>query len=350
MAISSGGIAADQLNQKVTSAMESHTDRSTHFVFHHKLFTRTGAVFKLSASKEPMLEVSLGENKAQIPLKAAMAEFAMEDEGQADTEMIGKVIRGLQYVRLIRPGDSIPNELLDGSASWSVEDRHILIARGRVTMQLVSWINGVETVIFDLAQLEQIVSDPLTRNRVNLAVTSICAKLGIAADKRQTVLDHVDQLANELSYVEALRDYAGGMNRLTDKVNQFLRLYAGDHTFSEDLQRIKTLLKKPVSQIEQYFMQADAQTAEILTALRNFDATVDFIRHIRDEIHFTLLNWEEYFQTGDALIVERSRPNEVKLRQIYGFLARNFPESKEWTLMSSQFKSNPRATTTLGRH
>ena len=44
--------------------------------------------------------------------------------------------------------------------------------------------------------------------------------------------------------------------------------------------------------------------------------------------------------------LERLRVNEAKLRQLYGFLARTFPESKEWPLFIKSFKStaaNPKA-------
>ena len=39
--------------------------------------------------------------------------------------MSGALARSLSFVLEIRAGDSIPNELLDGSASWAIEPRHV---------------------------------------------------------------------------------------------------------------------------------------------------------------------------------------------------------------------------------
>ncbi len=347
----SGGIDHSVPDELIIGdSYESTSRRSTHFLFHHKLFTMTGAVFRMGEDSVPLLEVRLGENKAQIPLKAALAEFSLDAKGQADTEMLDQVTKGLRYVREIRPGDSIPRELLDGTASWTVQPKHTMIARGRITMQLVSWMTGEEAVIFDLGKLEQIVEDPLTRRRVNEAVAEICKMLGIPIELRQTVIDQVDQMAHELSFIEALRDYAGGVKRILDKVNQFSRVYDGDKSFYDDLQRIKSLMKKPLTQIETYFLQADAQTAEIIPALRNMKSTINFIRDIRDEIHGALMNWEDHITTIDELHVERSRPNEAVLRKFYGFLARNFPESREWPLFSKQIRSNAKKARNTSGH
>ena len=35
--------------------------------------------------------------------------------------MLKPVAQGLKYVKDIRPGDTIPRELLDGTASWSID-------------------------------------------------------------------------------------------------------------------------------------------------------------------------------------------------------------------------------------
>ena len=106
----------------------------------------------------------------------------------------------------IRPNDSIPHELLDGTASWTVEEKHRTIARNRLTVQLVSWLTGGDTLMVDLTQLEQISDDPKTKARVQEAFTKAAEKLGIRAERKQDVVDMIEKLARELSYIEALRD------------------------------------------------------------------------------------------------------------------------------------------------
>jgi hypothetical protein len=320
---------------------ESTSNRSTNFVFHHKLFALPDAVFRLTVDKTPALEVRLGENKAIIPTATARSEFALDDKGQADADMLTQVEKGLKFVREIRPGDSIPRELLDGTASWSIEPRHLEIAKARVTVQLVSWMTGEESVIVDLHQLEQIAGDPMTRKRVNEAVNEICNRLGLPITERQTILDRVDALARELSYIEALREYGNSVKGISVKLNEFSRIYHGDKIFWPELQRMKSLIRKPMEKIDTYFLQADAQTAEILAALKNFTATINFIRDIRDEIHGNLMDWDRYIEDMDSMNMERLRANETKLRALYGFLARTFPESKSWPLFTKAFKSAP---------
>jgi hypothetical protein len=315
----------------------STSDRSTHFVFHHKLFALPQAVFRMSVDKDPALEVQLGENKVLLPTSTVRKEFALDDKGQEDAETLAKVEKGLKFVREIRPGDSIPRELLDGTASWSVDPKHIAIAKGRVTVQLVSWMTGDESIIV-MAQLEQIAEDPMTRKRVNDAVTEICQRLDIPSSQRQTVLDRVDGLGRELAYIEALRDYGDKVKGIGEKLNAFSRAYHGDKIFWPEIQRMKALIRKPLEKIDSYFMQADAQTSEILVALKNYNSTINFIRDIRDEIHGNLMDWDRYITDMESMEVERLRANENKLRTLYGFLARTFPETKNWPLFSKQFK------------
>jgi hypothetical protein len=50
------------------------------------------------------------------------------------------------------------------------------------------------------------------------------------------------------------------------------------------------------------------------------------------------MDWDRYITDMESMEVERLRANENKLRTLYGFLARTFPETKNWPLFSKQFK------------
>lgn len=69
-------------------------------------------------------------------------------------------------------------------------------------MQLVSWLTGGETQVVDLTQLEQLSEDPQTKARVQEAFARAAEKLGIGVDRKQEVVDMIDKLARELSYIE----------------------------------------------------------------------------------------------------------------------------------------------------
>ena len=58
-------------------------------------------------------------------------EFDLGDESN-DAKLLDSVAKSLKYVKQIRPNDLIPQEILDGTASWSVEDRHRAVARDRL--------------------------------------------------------------------------------------------------------------------------------------------------------------------------------------------------------------------------
>ncbi|MGG2362419.1 hypothetical protein ACE4Z5_26130, partial [Salmonella enterica] len=86
-----------------------------------------GARFTRSAaSDEPSFVLPLGGIEVTVPVDKLCAEFDIAADS-ADGQLLHVVAKGLNYVKRIRPGDSIPRELLDGSASWSVDDRHLQI-------------------------------------------------------------------------------------------------------------------------------------------------------------------------------------------------------------------------------
>src|SRR5262245_3084876 len=114
-------------------ASAGSTDRSTHFVFEHRVFKVEGAFFAPSKdSDEPLLHVVLGEIKGSMKLDSVREEFGIAADS-SDGKLLGIVEKSLRYVKKIYPNDSIPREILDGSASWSVEDRHREIANSRLT-------------------------------------------------------------------------------------------------------------------------------------------------------------------------------------------------------------------------
>lgn len=305
--------------------------RETHFDFQHKVFSLPAAYFAIEAtSKQPVLNILLGDLKASLPFNTLLESFSIEPEGH-DARLLQTVERGLAYVKQIRPGEKIPGELLDGSASWSVDDRHRMIARGRLTVQLVSWITGSEMIVVDLEELEQIVEDPNTKARMKTAFIQLGEKLGIHSDNaEQYINDRIDDLTQELSYIEALRDRFKHIRTLGENFGKLQQIYRADRTFCSELQRMQGLIKKPLKMYDSIFEQADAQTGEIMGALRSFDATVNFIRKIRDDLRSRLLEWEEVLQAWLGVPIERSQQVEQLQKMTYRFLAGHFIETKVW--------------------
>ncbi|WP_207481513.1 hypothetical protein [Arenibaculum pallidiluteum] len=307
-------------------------DRSRHFAFEHKVFTVDGGFFApISTTGEAAFHIPLGDLKGAVPLETLRFEFNLGPDS-LDGRLLDIVEKSLRYVKEIRPGDSIPHELLDGSASWKVEEKHREIAKNRLTVQLVSWLTGGEAVIVDLTQLEQIAGDPTTRQKVNEAFTRAAEKLGLGKDRREEVVNMVDTLARELSFIEALRDRFGYVKQIQRNFDVLSNLYRRDQGIRNEIFRMQALIKTPVMNFEGMFGQTDAQTGEILAVLRNIQAQIKFIRDVRDDLHFRLMLWDDLIARWTATPIEKSPEMEALLKETYRFLARHFSSQVEWPL------------------
>ncbi|CBS90171.1 hypothetical protein [Azospirillum lipoferum] len=304
--------------------------RDTHFDFQHKVFSLPGAFFcQEPNSKEPVLNILLGDLKATLAFPTLLESFQIED-GTHDARLLEIIEQGLAFVKLIRPGEEIPGELLDGRASWSVEDKHRIIAKGRLTVQIVSSFTGNEMIVSDIDELEQVVEDPQTKERMKAAFAKIAERLKLTNDYEQYLTDRIDDLAQELSYIEALRDRFKHIRRIDQAMAKLATIYRTDRTFCSELNRMQGLIRKPLREYDLIFDQADAQTGDIVGALRNFHPTIQFIRKIRDDLRAKLLEWEELLQGWDEVTMERSPKVEALQKQTYRFLASRYIETTVW--------------------
>lgn len=307
-------------------------DRSTLFDFRHKVFQVEGSYFAPSRdSGDILFQVPMGDIRGAIPLDVLRDEFDI-DPASRDGELLSIIERSLRFVKIIRPNDSIPREILDGTASWSVRPEHLETAKGRLSVQLASWLAGSETLIVDVAQLRAFAEDPSTKEKVQLAFAQIADKLGLGRDNKQQVVDSIDMLARELSYIEALRERVGLTRSIVLKIDTMIQVYRSDRGMIENLERMKILIRPPVQGLEALVAEVDAQTSEVLAVLKNRDAQVDFIRRQRDELHSRLMPWDEMIPAWEEHILVRSPASENLLKETYRFLAHNFPQTKPWKL------------------
>lgn len=314
------------------------TCRSTHFAFQHRIFQLEGSYFQLDKDTgKAVYHVRLGDLRAVLPIPSLRKEFGLT-YGSNDSELLNLVERGLRYVKVIRPFDSIPREILDGTASWSVKDSHLEIAKGRLTVQLASWFTGSEEVIVDLDQLMQLAEDPQTRKRVQAAIEEVAKRLGLAPEQKNEVADRIDKLARDLAYIEALREHYGQVKAIFGKLDQVMSLYRRDRSIVENVMRMRILIQQPIAWFDNSFQDVDAQTSEILSMLKRLEQQIEFIRKTRDEIHFRLMGWEEMMETWRNAPMERSEAMEARLRATYHFLASNFSQVRDWPLQSKPFR------------
>ncbi|HWK44295.1 MAG TPA: hypothetical protein VNT30_06230 [Stellaceae bacterium] len=304
---------------------------STHFVFTHAVFRAPGAGFMLSTDGTPSFMTRLADLDVLIPIVALATEFAIEADSD-DGKLLAKVTKSLQFVKLIRPNDSIPLEILDGTASWSVEPHHLELAQNRLAVQLSSWIMGSETVVVDGVQLMQLADDPATKTRIQQAASEMAVRLGLKREEKSTVFDRIESVARELAYIEALRDRFSMVMKLAALADGLKKAYRRERGICDDIARVQSLIRHPLREFQSIFDQIDAQSGELLSLLRNLSAQINFIREARDQLHIRMMLWDEILVAWADVIVERSTENEDRIRLLYRFLARHFTVHKQWEL------------------
>jgi hypothetical protein len=303
----------------------------TVFAFKHPVLTIKGSYFGMSKDDStPVYFVELGDVKAAIPIKRLASSFSITRES-GDLPLLDIVERGLCFVREIRCGDTIPSELLDGSASWSVTQAHVDAAKARFSMQLVSWMSGEQLGTLDGHVLAELVEKEDVKSKIQQAFAAIAKKLGLGPERKQEVVDRIDHLVREFSYIEALRSRCSKVQRIPSMLKLLANTYRRERSIFEEIGRAQSLIQPPVAKLASLFDQVDANTGEVLALLRRHDEAIQYIRRMRDELHVGMMRWDELVALWENVTVELSAVNDRRVRQTYRFVARHFPQTTVWT-------------------
>lgn len=323
-------------------APDSMTTVTLHSPFFHSV---KGCYFKLSQLDEaPVMIMPLEGGDVSLKLTGIAKELELTPEDH-DYKTLNNIADALRYVRGIREGDDLPSEMLTGEASWEVTAEDRKTAHNRVTMQLVSWISGEEMLFTDPEQLAQVVEDPNTRDKINTAFSEAAEALGLGRDRREDVVALVENLAEELSFVESLRGQFLKIKAMRADVNELEHLYRAESMMMETILPVKRLFKIAIDQLQNSFDVADAQTGEILAVLKNIANQTKFIRGTRDDLHTRLWAWEPLIVKWHNITIERSSVNERLLEELYRFLARRFLPVQEWELLTRPSAKNEKYST-----
>jgi hypothetical protein len=309
------------MNATSTASRRSPAGASavTEFIFEHKVFQVPGCYFARSAIEDAAFHLKLGDLPVALSLRSLTREFSIAP-GSSDGELLQIVAAGLRYVREIRPNDSIPRELLDGSASWSVEDSHLTIARNRLVM-LVAGAELPEGGFSDAVAPDD--QDP----GFETGVSKLAKRLELDG---ATIHERIDQLSRELAYIEALRERFQLIRQLPQRLAQAGSLYRRDQTVFQSVLRAVTLLQTPVREFTEQFEQVDVQIGDIANALKLHHAQVSLIREVRDELHQRMLRWERLPDQWAELEILRGEKVENAIKELYRFVASNFPQMVDW--------------------
>lgn len=298
-------------------------------------------LFKNSAPPEekPVFCANLGDQAVALPIGGIIRELGLE-EGDPLRVMLETIIKSLRFVTALRIGDDIPMEVRTGEASWEPGPEHLEIARQRLTMQLVTWVSGRETMITDALELQQLFDDPATKQKVSDAFKQAADRLGVA--DQDTVAQMVEEFATELSYVEALRERYAAIRALFEKMLSLRKNYRDQNSIIDEIDPVIRLMKKPVVDFQTNFDLIDAQTGEIMTVLNKLDTQRDYVRGLRDDLYVRFQAWQEIvdaWRDVDPLYPQNFNiPNA--LRDLYQFLAQRYMEPDEWVLMSTLMEAD----------
>jgi len=312
---------------------EAIAPSADHCTLTHRVFASFGeCLFRRSETDgAPVMVVKLGEKEAAIPLRSLQREFSIPDDSD-DGRMLGLIAQSLDFMTGLRIGDPLPAEVVSGQASWEPDELHLQIANARLQWQLVTWLNsgtGADMPVLDADSLLQVADHPARKQQVQQAFAKATETLGLPS--REAVIQLVEELARELAYIEALRDrLLRRVRAMAEKLNRMAQAYRGDGAHLETLTQVRRLTGTALKQISHRFDELDAQTGEVMAALRNADSQRTFIRSNRDWLYRTQRAWQALLQEWDVAGIGFDEGILLLLGRSYQFLAPRFMPVTEW--------------------
>lgn len=304
------------------AAMENPYER---FTFETKIFQLGQGYFYWSRHSEDVyfkifMDTGL---EASLRVQSLKREFKIDDDSP-DGDALKRVELALRYVKQIAPGDQIPREIVDGSASWTIEDAHLARAKSRLSVLLGHMAVPSVANVEGRVDFSELIERSEVRRAIQHGFSEAAHVLGYTENGKEKVIQQVERLAGELAYIEALRDYFLGIFRLDKDVKVLATSLNEDKIAREEIWRVTELIKRPLANYRQQFVRVDAQTGEILSVLKNIELVIEFVRDARDDLHRETMLWDEILDQWSEPPTQNKRKEYNKLRNLYQFLAQNF--------------------------
>ncbi|WP_416898324.1 MAG: hypothetical protein ACMVY4_00860 [Minwuia sp.] len=295
----------------------------TRFNFDNKIFSIPGAfIFGNGHDREPMLSVQMGDLKAALPIPGVCREFGIE-QGTPDHKLLELAAKALNYVKYISPGDQIPNEILNGTASWALEDHHLEYAKNRLLLSLAAWASGQSLKSKDPVKICEMLESPEVKTNLQQGFERAATELKLEGG-REAVMALVDQVARERAYVVSLREYYQWILALPNNLKRAQAIFREDRHSLEVAVRVYQLAAITVKDYHKRFDAFDAQLDEPRSVLRNLPATIDFIRDTRDDLHRDTLWWKDIEEEWKDPPFGKPKTMRKNISDIYAFLAQHF--------------------------
>ena len=304
-------------------------------VLQNLVFTQFGDVLfrPAEADAAPVMIFSLGGSVAAIPLRSLQQNYGIE-AGSPDAVMLGLIVQALDFVAEIRPGDSLPLEVLGRGASWEPSAWHQRVAEERLRLQLVGAFGGGTCPTWaseDPQAVLQAAAEPDMDERLQSAATEAAAVLDLP--NATAVARLLATAAHELGFVEALRDRllrrAGLLLAQVDTLGASVGHNLGA---IELLSRVRRLAGIAYKKLRARFHELDACTADVMAVLRDVDGWAGTVRVHRDWLYSSLRAWEGILTAWEGGGNVWSQNTWNLLRRTYRFLALRFMPVQDWQI------------------
>ena len=295
------------------------------------MFSAFGAVqFRRSSSDGiAMMALLLGDRDAYLPLNSVRREFGIAP-GTPDDQMLDLIEASLDFVASLKPGDPLPDEVRTGEASWKPNATHARIAMTRMRLNLIDWLSPGSrwsTAERDDATLTRLAVDTGLWAEVQAVATVAARRLKLHDGGAVVVL--MDEMARELSYIEALRErLLRRVELLCRRIARLLRDRRGPAIAFENLSQIHRHSVASYRQIASRFNDVDVQTSEADTLLRNAASQRSFIRSNRDWLYRNQREWSPLLDRWDEQT--ESDQQGALLADTYRFLAPKSMPTHGW--------------------
>ena len=159
------------------------------FEFNTKVFSIDGSYFYRDLPTGSIYHKMPFDEGIVVSLKLSslQREFGIGEETN-DGRLLKLVSDALRYVKYVASGDRIPSEIIDGTASWSVEDHHVERAKGQLSMNLARWVLGDDRKLDPRASFDEQLNDPVVKQALHRGLSQAAEAMGFAPDCHEKVL------------------------------------------------------------------------------------------------------------------------------------------------------------------
>ena len=316
------------------------TPQVRRLVLHHPVFrTFANPYFRLSTPDQlPVFVVQMDDREATLPVPAMMAEFGIKPQDE-DGHMLALVMHALEFVTGLEIGDPIPLEVLSGQASWPVDSVHRDLSTTRLNMLLIGRLPGVmQTPAEAIAAID--VHAPIDRDAICAGLERMGQRLGDVPAAE--ILKRVEALADELAYIEALRDWLlRGAMRMDRVLSRVYRAFSGDYTHREILAQNQRLTAKGILEIEAQFAVVDRLCNDLAGALADPDGSRQVLRRQRDRLYRRWRAWEPFCRDWGATGTRHDTRAWQLTHETYRFLAPRYMTVVEWRTSPRRPEEDP---------